>query len=151
METDVTRGTKKPRDGVAGRLRPDERLFRELAGRHGDYYLGIRRRMESSGNAPIWNWWAFFLNIVWFLMKRMWGAAIVITAAFGLFYLVFTQYVLTGVLVPAWASPEAAYAAILLLNLALLLGVPLFSGLFANTLYVKFLDARIRARLNRKA
>lgn len=131
--------------------RPYEEVFRELVGRHGDYYLAVRRRMESSGNGLVWNWWAFFLNVLWFLAKRMWGAAIAITATFILFYTVFTQYILTGILIPEWATPQAAYAAILLLNFALVLGVPLFSGLFANRLYVRFIDARVRARLDQKA
>lgn len=125
----------------------EEALFKELAGRHGAYYLAIRRRMAARDNELVWNWWAFLLNVFWLLMKRMWGAAVVVCAAYGLFYFVCTRFVFTGALLPGWASPQALAAAILLLQLALIFGVPLFCGLFGNKLYVTYINARVRARL----
>jgi len=125
----------------------EEALFRELVGRHADYYLAIRRRMDQRDNDLVWNWWAFLLNVPWLLMKRMWGAAIAVTAAYALFYAAYTEYIVTGILVPSWASPQATAAAIALLNLAQFVGVPLFCGLFGNKLYVTYVDARVRARL----
>ena len=126
-------------------LRPDEIAFRDLVGRHGDHYLSIRQRMERTENGLIWNWSACLLSIIWFLSKRMWGAAIAISVGFGLFVLVFTEYILTGVLVPSWASPQATLAAIALLHVALVVGLPMFCGMFGNKLYVTYVNARVRA------
>ena len=125
-------------------LRSDEAVFRKMAGKHGDYYLDIRRKMERTENELIWNWSAFALNIGWFLLKRMWGAAIVIAVGYAVFFAVVTQYIMTGILVPSWATAQATLAAIGLLYVALIIGVPLFCGLFGNKLYVTYINARIR-------
>ena len=126
-------------------LPSDEAAFRALVGRHGDYYLGIRRRMQTTRNELVWNWWAFLLNIAWFLSKRMWGAAIVVGVSYALFFAVITEYVLTGILVPSWASPQATLTAIALLYVGLIIGVPLFCGMFGNKLYVTYINARVKA------
>lgn len=57
-------------------------LYAAAVGRRADFYVPYFQRADSRGYAPkSWNWAAFFLDVFWFLYRRQFRWAAVITLA----------------------------------------------------------------------
>lgn len=134
---DAVAATDKPLD-------PEERQFCALVGANSGYYLRVRRQIAATGNKLAWNWSAFLFSVVWMAYRRMWGPAIVIVVILLLFFVSYLRMFLTGIIAPD-AMPEAGVQpATGILHIAVLLGVPLFCGLFGNHFYISVIHARMR-------
>ena len=123
----------------------DEEAFGRLVGPNADYYAGVRRRMETTGNRLVWNWAAFVFSVAWLAYRGMWAAAISLCCLLGGFFLAFDSFYVTGAIVPSGASAAGMAAGTLVLQAAMIFGVPVFCGMFGNHLYLKRIEARLKS------
>ena len=123
----------------------DEEAFRELVGQNADYYVGVRRRMEATGNRFVWNWAAFVFSVAWLAYRGMWAAAISLCCLLAGFFVAFNSFYVTGAIVPSGASAAGMAAGTLVLRAAMVFGVPVFCGMFGNHLYLKRIEARLKS------
>jgi hypothetical protein len=135
--TDAAGDSAGPRDA-------EERLFCELVGRNAGYYLRVRRQMAATGNTLVWNWSAFLFSAGWMMYRRMWGTAIAILFILMVFAAAYGRLYFSGSIVPESLPADGYRAASGFLELALLLGVPLFAGLFGNHFYIAHINARMK-------
>ena len=123
----------------------DDEAFRRLVGSNADYYVGVRGRMATTGNRLVWNWAAFLFSVAWLAYRGMWAAAISLCCLLGGFFFAFDSFYVTGAIVPSGASPAGMAAGTLVLQAAMIFGVPVFCGMFGNHLYLKRIEARLRS------
>ena len=131
--------TAENRASAAGDSDPsaDVELFETAIGpNRTDYYLVRFRRFASGQGLASWNWPAFFVPLLWFLYRKMWGYAamyfFLLPIAMGIvlvvLFLVLPEGVATG------------------LGWAIQLGVVLVAlPMYANALYYRAVQDRIRA------
>ena len=122
----------------------DDAVFRQLIGPNADYYEGVRRRMSATGNRLVWNWAAFLFSVAWLAYRGMWAAAICLCCLLGGFVFAFNTFYTTGAIVPSGASAAGVTAGTLVLEAAMIVGVPVFCGMFGNHLYLKRIEARLK-------
>ena len=111
----------------------DPELYAAVVGRNGGFYLPYFRRASERGYAPAsWNWAAFFLGVFWFLYRRQYRWAAVLTLAALLAGILVGQIALAGF--PGLAT---------VMQLALLIGIAVYAALNANGFYYRWATARV--------
>jgi hypothetical protein len=123
----------------------EERTFRALVGPNADYYLAVHREMAETDNRLVWNWAAFAFSVGWLAWRGMWTAAVVLCLLLAAFVFAYSEFYLTGAIVPSSATAQGMTAGALVLRLAMIFGVPIFCGLFGNHLYLKRIESRLKA------
>jgi hypothetical protein len=101
----------------------DEERLRAAIGPRADYYLRRWREMDAGGKSVSWNWAACFLNLYWFVFRKMWLA----TAVFILANIVVSM-------VPAVIPIPNKYV------IVMLIGLTFITGGYGNLLYRKQIE-----------
>jgi Tfp pilus assembly protein PilE len=101
------------------------------------YYLEQFARFDSKGGAGIsWHWPAFFATFYWFLYRKMWRNAIIY------FFLPYIVMFAVGVL--AGLSGHSGGSFVFVAYILYTLGIFLFPPMYANALYYKHCQEKIK-------
>ncbi|WP_177178289.1 DUF2628 domain-containing protein [Amphibacillus marinus] len=114
--------------GAEGESKQDEQMA-AFVGKGYDYYQKNWTMVTNPGRSVNWNWAAFFLGVFWLGYRKMYKAILLLL---GFFILTDLIELLSG------NSQIAEH-----LSTAIMFGVPVFLGMYGNTLYYRHAKAKL--------